>query len=278
MENFGFDLEALGNILVQVVSQWGLKLIGALVLLFLGKVAARWVARGVVTALEKGKMDATLVPFVSGLAYWGVMGMVLAAVFPMVGIQAASLVAVFGAAGLAVGLALQGTLSNFAAGVMLLVFRPFKVGDWVEVGGQGGSVKAIGLFVTTMATGDNVQILMPNSSVWGGNIKNFGAYENRRIDLVVGVSYDDDIDLAIKTVNEVLAAEPRVLDEPVPTVACMELGDSSVNLVVRPWVKASEYWPTRWDLIKAIKESIEAAGCSFPYPQRDVHVSGMEVK
>ena len=197
---------------------------------------------------------------------------VLVAALGIVGIQTASLLAVFGAAGLAVGLALQGTLSNFAAGVMLLLFRPFHVGHYIEAGGTAGSVVAIGLFVTTLNTPDNVQILVPNAAVWGGTIKNYAANETRRNDLTVGISYADDIGRAIKIVLDVLAADSRVLAEPASLVAVSELADSSVNLVVRPWCKSADYWAVRFDLLRLIKEALEQGGVSIPFPQRDVHI------
>jgi len=200
------------------------------------------------------------------------VAVVLIAVLNLFGIETTSLVAVLGAAGLAIGLALQGTLSNFSAGVMLLVFRPIKIGDYVEIAGHGGTVKEIGVFVTELATPDNVKIIIPNSSVFGDTIKNYSANDTRRIDLVMGISYDDDIAKAIDTINQVLGKESRLLSEPAPTVAVAELGDSSVNLVVRPWCAGSDYWPTRFDLTRALKEELEAAGCSIPYPQRDVHM------
>jgi len=179
---------------------------------------------------------------------------------------------VFGAAGLAVGLALQGTLSSVASGVMLLIFRPFEVGDYIEAGGTAGSVEAIGLFVTTLNTPDNVKILVPNSAVYGQTIKNYAANDNRRNDMVVGISYDDNIATAVDTINKAIAADSRVLADPEPVIAVAELGDSSVNIVVRPWCKKEDYWGLRFDMMRTLKEQLEAAGCSIPYPQRDVHI------
>jgi small conductance mechanosensitive channel len=181
-------------------------------------------------------------------------------------------VAVLGAAGLAIGLAFQGTFSNFASGVMLLTFRPFRVGDFVEVGGHAGSVHEVGVFSCMLSTPDNVQIRVPNSQIFGATIKNYSANDTRRIDLVMGVGYDDDLGVAVRTCMDVITADPRTLADPAPVVAVSELGDSSVNLVVRPWVNAADYWTTRWDLTRALKENLEAAGCSIPFPQRDVHV------
>jgi small conductance mechanosensitive channel len=197
---------------------------------------------------------------------------VVIAVLGLFGIETTSLIAVLGAAGLAVGLALQGTLSNFSAGVMLLVFRPFKVGDYVEVAGAAGSVQEVGIFSTVLHTPDNVKITIPNSSVYGDTIKNYSANDTRRNDLVIGISYGDDIARAIETIRQVLVSDSRVLADPEAVVAVVELADSSVNLVVRPWCAGGDYWPLRFDLTRKIKEELEAAGCSIPFPQRDLHL------
>lgn len=222
--------------------------------------------------MERASVEATLVPFVSGLIYYLVVAMVAVAALGMVGIQTASVIAVLGAAGLAVGLALQGTLSNFAAGVMLLVFRPFKVGDYVDVGGNGGTVTAVGMFSTHLNTPDNVAIVIPNTAVWGGTIKNYAANETRRVDMVVGIAYDDNIGVAVDTIQRVMSGDQRILADPAPVIAVNELGDSSVNLVVRPWCNRADYWALKWDLTRRFKEQLEAAGCSIPFPQRDVHL------
>jgi len=271
-----FDVQTLGSMIIGLISQWGLKVLGALVVAWIGRMVARSIRTVVERLLRRANVDATLVPFVAGLTYYLVLAVVVVAALGMVGIQTASIIAVLGAAGLAVGLALQGTLSNFAAGVMLLVFRPFRVGDWVEVGGHAGSVHAVGLFSTVLNTGDNVQIVVPNASVFGGTIRNYAANETRRNDLVIGISYDDDIGVAIRTIRDVLDADDRVLADPPPLVAVSELGDSAVNLVVRPWCRREDYWPLRFDLLRTLKERIEAAGCSFPYPQTDVHLHRVE--
>ncbi len=255
-----------------LVSTWGLKVVGAITVLIIGRIVAGSLRRAARRGLERGKVDATLVPFLSKGVYYLALTVVLIAVLNLFGVQTASLVAVLGAAGLAVGLALQGTLSSFAAGVMLLLFRPFKAGDFVDVGGTAGSVVEIGIFATTLRSPDNVKIVVPNSQVYGQTIKNFNGFETRRIDLVVGISYDDDIQLALETVRTVVGADQRVLPEPAVQIAVSNLGDSSVDIVVRPWCQASDYWSLRFDLTRALKEGLEAAGCSIPYPQRDVHL------
>ncbi len=267
-----FDSDKVIDSVLEIATTWGLRVLGALAVLVLGVVAARWVRRGLRRGLTRARVSETLVPFLSDLAYYAALAFVVVSVLGLFGIPTASLVAVLGAAGLAVGLALQGTLSNFAAGVMLLAFRPFRVSDLVEIGGTMGVVDAITVFTTTLHTPDNVQIVVPNAKVWGEVIKNYTANETRRIDLVIGISYDDDIGLALDTIRSVVEADGRVLAEPALVLAVGDLGDSSVNLLVRPWCQVKDYWAVRWDLIRAIKVALEGAGCSIPYPQRDVHL------
>ena len=258
--------------LTELATTWGLKILGAIAVLIIGRMVAGWVRRIVRNGLQRAEVDSTLVLFVSKLLYYLVLAFVVIAVLGVFGVQTASLVAVLGAAGLAVGLALQGTLSNFAAGVMLLFFRPFRVGDYVDTGGTAGSVEEIGVFATTLKSPDNVKIVVPNSKVYGEIIKNFNGFDTRRIDLVIGISYDDNIGTAIDTIRSIVAADERVLAEPETTIAVSNLGDSSVDLVVRPWCAGPDYWGLRFDLTRRIKEGLEAAGCSIPYPQTDVHL------
>ncbi|MCZ6747364.1 MAG: mechanosensitive ion channel [Acidobacteria bacterium] len=268
----GFDAQAFLSVVADLVTTWGLRVLGALVVLMLGRVLAGW-ARGTVRkVLQRGSVDATLVPFISNLVYYLMMAFVVIAVLGLFGIPTASVIAVLGAAGLAVGLALQGTLSNFAAGVMLLLFRPFRVGDSVEVAGTKGGVHEISIFNTVLNTPDNVRITVPNSVLFGQTIKNFSANENRRVDLVFGIGYGDDIGKAMKIIHNAINSDPRVLKDPAPVVAVNELADSSVNLVVRPWCRKEDYGGLRWDLIRRLKEDLEAGGCNIPFPQRDVHL------
>ena len=264
--------QELVDSVVALVSQWGLQVIGAIAVLIIGRWIASRLKKVVVKALGRGNVDATLIPFFSGMVYYAALAVVVIAVLGLFGIETTSLVAVLGAAGLAVGLALQGTLSNFSAGVMLLLFRPFKVGHFVSAAGESGSVVEIGIFSTVLKTPDNIQIIVPNSAIYGGIIKNVSAYETRRNDLVMGVSYDDDLATVESVLRKVCEGDERVLKDPELTIAVAELADSSVNFVVRPWCKASDYWPLRFDLTRRFKEELEAAGCSIPYPQRDVHV------
>jgi small conductance mechanosensitive channel len=266
------DAGDLTSTVVHAVSTWGLRVLGAVAVLVIGWSASKWVRRLVRRGLERSSTEPMLTGFLSGLVYYGLLAFVLLAVLNLFGIQTTSLVAVMGAAGFAIGLAFQGTLGNFSAGVMLLVFRPFAAGDFVETGGVSGTVKDIGLFATRLDTPDNVRILVPNSSVFGNVIRNFSGNDTRRLDLEVGIDYDDDIGTAIAACEELLAREERVLSDPAPVVAVAGLGNSSVNLMVRPWCRTEDYWPLRRDLTRGLKEGLEAAGCSLPFPQRDVHL------
>lgn len=247
-------------------------LIYALVILVLGLLAARVLKGGLRRVLLRTRLEATLASFLSNLAYVLVLVVVVIATLDKLGVDTTSLAAVIAAAGLAIGLALQGSLSNFASGVMLIGFRPFKAGDYVEAGGTDGVVEEVSLFFTRMRTGDNKQIVVPNSEITDGIITNYSAKETRRIDLVVGIGYDADIRRAKELLERIVTGEERVLAEPAPQIAVSELADSSVNLVVRPWVKTDDYWPVRFDLTERIKLELDAAGIAIPYPQRDVHL------
>ena len=267
-----FNLAELTRNLVNVVTPWILNVLGALIVLWVGNRIARW-ARGVVQrALERAKVDDTLVPFVSSCVYYLIVAFVVVAALGMIGIQTASIIAVLAAAGLAVGLALQGTLANFAAGVMLLVFRPFRKGDFIEAGGAVGVVEAISIFTTTLNSVDNVAIVVPNAAVWGQTIRNYAINPTRRIDLAVNIAYRDNVETAMDAIKRVLAADPRVLKDPAPVIAVGELGNSAVNLLVRPWCSKDVYWDLRWDLTRALKEALERAGCTVPSQQHDVHL------
>jgi small conductance mechanosensitive channel len=272
METSGFNPQAIIDSVGGLLSSYGLRVLGALAVLIIGRVVAGAVRSSVRRALNRTRLDQTLIPFLASLVYYALLAFVVMAVLSLFGIETTSFIAVLGAIGLAVGLALQGTLSNFAAGVMLLVFRPFKIGDYVEAGGAAGTVMEIGIFSSTLHSVDNVRLIVPNSSVYGQIVKNYSANDTRRNDLVVGISYSDDIGAAIAAIQKVLKAEPRILADPAPVVAVCEMADSSINLVVRPWCKKEDYWPLRFDLTRKIKEDIEKAGCSIPFPQRDVHL------
>lgn len=266
------DLSSAIASIQTLVAAWGLKVLGALAILVVGRVVAGWIRGLTVRALGRARIDETLTPFLATLVYAALLAFVILAALQLLGVPTTSAVAILGAAGLAVALAFQGTLSNFSSGVMLLTFRPFRVGDFVEAAGVSGTVKEIGIFMSTLATPDNIRVIMPNSKISGEIIKNYSANDTRRIDLVVGVHYDDDLDLAMRTISDIVAREDRLLDDPAPLVKVDELGASSVDFVVRPWVRTEDYWDVRRDLVKALKEGVEAAGLSFPFPQRDVHL------
>ncbi len=266
------NIDGLMENLMTLISTWGLRVIGAIALLIVGRMVAGAVRRGMRRMMKRADADPTLIPFASSMVYYLVIAFVLIAVLGIFGIPTASFVAVLGAAGLAVGLALQGTLSNFAAGVMLLVFRPFKVGDLVEVGGQLGVIQAIGIFTTTMNSLDNKRVIQPNSQVFSGTIVNYNGNDTRRVDMVMGIDYGDDIGVAMETIDRIVKAHPKVLTEPEVQIAVSNLGDSSVDLVVRPWCVPADYWTVYFDLTRQMKEGLETAGCSIPFPQRDVHL------
>ncbi len=272
MQSEGFNVDGMMATATDLVSAWGLSVVGAIVVLVVGVIAAKIIRGMVRKTLERSKLDSTLVPFLSKMVYYFLLIFVIVAVLGLFGVETTSFIAVLGAAGFAVGLALQGTLSNFSAGVMLLIFRPFGVGDYVEAGGTAGTVKEIGVFATTLDTPDNVRIVISNSAVYGSTIKNYAANPTRRNDLVMGICYDEAIGKAIEVINRCLKEDQLVLQDPAPVVAVSELADSSVNLVVRPWCTKEDYWGLRRDLTRKMKEQLEAAGCSIPYPQTDVHL------
>ncbi|MBT8396766.1 MAG: mechanosensitive ion channel [Gemmatimonadetes bacterium] len=273
MEGLSSQLEYILPLAQNLLVTWGFKLLGGLAVIVVGRFIAGSLRKTANRFMERTETDPTLANFLSSLVYYLILVAAAVAALGMIGIQMASVLTILATAGLAVGLALQGTLSNVAAGVMLLIFRPFKVGDLVEVaGGPRGKIESIGLFSTNMNTPDNIHIVVPNSAIYGGTIKNYSHHPIRRVDLVMGISYDDDIGVAVNTIKQVLDAETRVLQEPAYQVAVSELADSSVNLVVRPWCKGEEYWNVLFDLTRNLKEQLEAAGCSIPYPQRDVHM------
>ena len=258
---------------INLLTAYGLDVIGAVLILIAGFWVARKVHLGVTKSLEKtGKIDLTLSQFFASLARYLVLIVTVLAVLSQFGIETTSLIAVVGAAGLAIGLALQGTLSNVAAGVMLLIFRPFKIGDFIEAAGQAGTIKELNLFVTEMATGDNIKIIVPNSKIWGDSIRNFSANPTRRVDLVMGISYDDDIDKAMDVMRQVITEDERVHKDPEPFIVVSELADSSVNFIVRVWVDSENYWPVKFSLTKAMKMRFDAEGINIPYPHRTVYL------
>ena len=262
------EIDSIG----ELISYYGLKVIIALAIFFIGK----WVAKRVVNVVKKmmtrAKVDDTLVTFAGNVLYGLVLAFVVIAALSQLGVETTSLAAVLAAAGLAIGLALQGSLSNLAAGVMIILFRPFKNGDYIEGGGTAGTVEEISIFTTNLKTPDNRRVVVPNNQITADVITNYSAKTERRIDLVVGVGYGDDLSKVKKVLTKILGAEDRILKDPEPVIAVSELADSSVNLVVRPWVKTVDYWAVRWDLTEKIKTTFDKEGIYIPFPQRDVHM------
>jgi small conductance mechanosensitive channel len=218
------------------------------------------------------EVDKILETFFCNLVYWVLMIFVIIAAINQIGVQTTSLIAVMGAAGLAIGLALQGSLANFAAGVLIVMFRPYRVGDFVEAAGIAGVVQQVQILTTVLKTGDNKQIVVPNGQIMGSIITNYSANDTRRVDMTIGVSYDDDLDKVRSTIKELVGADERILKDPECLIAVSELADSSVNFVVRPWVKTADYWGVKFDMTEAIKKRFDKEGISFPYPQQDVHL------
>ena len=258
--------------LVELVQSYGLPLIWAIVVFIVGRIVARIITKIVAKMMTKANIDETLVKFTKTVVYVALMIFVILASLGKLGIETTSFAAILAAAGLAIGLSLQGTLGNFASGFMLILFRPFKVGDFVEAGGVSGIVEEIQIFSTRMRSGDNKEITVPNGQIVGSTITNYSAKETRRVDLVVGVGYNDDLKKVRAVLEDILAKDERILKDPAPTIGVSELADSSVNFVVRPWVKSGDYWPVLFDTQETVKLRFDAEGISIPYPQQDLHI------
>jgi len=254
------------------VVNFGKNLVIALLIFYVGRIAIGLVVRGLRKLMRKQDVDETLETFVCNLVRMALLVVVIIAAIGALGIQTTSFIAIFGAAGLAIGLALQGSLSNFAAGVLIVLFRPYKVGNYIEGAGISGTVEQVQILTTILITPDNKEIIVPNSQIMNSIITNYSANDTRRVDMVVGVSYDDDIDIVRSTIEDLVAADDRILDEPACTIAVSALADSSVNFVVRPWVKSVDYWGVTFDMTEAIKKRFDKEGISFPFPQQDVHL------
>lgn len=258
--------------MIEALSLYGMKIIAAVLIIAVGLWISKIIKSCFLKTLQKKKVDPTLVGFFASMLHGGLVIFVFISAISKLGVQTASFVAVIGAAGLAVGLALQGSLSNFAAGILLILFKPFKVGHFVKAGGEAGVIVEVGIFTTELKTPDNVQIIIPNSTIMGSAITNVSAHPTRRIDMTLGVGYDDDLNKAKQIIEDLLAADERVLKDPVATIAVAKLGDSSVEFVIRPWVNSADYWPVKFDFTKAVKVKFDSEGISIPYPQSDVHV------
>ncbi len=253
-----------------------LKVLGALAILIIGRMVSAAVRNGIKKVLLGRGVDASLAGFVSSLAYFGLMTFTVIATVSQFGVQTAGFVAILGAAGFAIGMALQGTLANFASGVMILLFRPFTTGDVIEGAGIKGKVVDIAIFSTTINTPDNVRIIVPNGQLYGGIIKNFNGYDTRRVDMVMGIGYNSDIDQAMEILADLCANDSRIMKDPEVTIAVSELADSSVNIIVRPWVNSADYWDVFHDMQKNTKQAFDAAGVDIPFPQSVVHLNKVE--
>lgn len=266
------DIQTITDTLFLWGTTYSVKIVAALLILIIGRWLAGRISTLVTRILEKNSVDITLVKFLENITYYLLLVVVIIAALGQLGINTTSFLTIVGAAGLAVGLALKDSLSNFASGVMLVLFRPFRVNDYVTVGGVSGTVAGIALFNTTLNTPDNQRVIVPNSRITSDVITNVTANDTRRVDLVIGISYDDDIKKAKEILTAVLKEEDRILDDPAPTIAVSELGNSSINFVVRPWVKTPDTWPVKFALLEKIKLAFDAQGISIPYPQTDVHL------
>ncbi len=252
---------------------YGLDLLGAVAILIAGVIVAGWARRSVLRALNRApKVDETLKPVIASIVRYGILVFVLIAVLAQFGVQTASVIALLGAAGLAIGLALQGTMQNIAAGIMLLFLRPFRVGDYIDAEGLAGTVEEIRLFTTLLRTYQGIYLEAPNAQLWNRAILNYSRVEARRLDIVVGISYSDDIDKALAALLELMTSDSRANAEPEPQVMVKELADSSVNINLRCWADPGDYWSLLFDLNKAVKQRLDAEGISIPFPQRDVHL------
>jgi len=263
-----FDVTMITDLLVT----WGIKIIAAALVFLIGKWVASRIAKLIVRVMERQDIDVTLTRFLRNIIYYALLAAVVVAAAGQLGINTASFLTIIGAAGLAIGLALKDSLANFASGVLLILFRPFKVGDFVEAAGVSGSVQEITIFNTILHTPDNQLMIVPNGMISNDTITNVNANSTRRVDLVIGISYDDDIKTAHQLLREIVTADDRVLTDPKTVIAVSELADSSVNFVVRPWVSTKDYWDVRFDLTEKIKLEFDQAGISIPYPQQDVHL------
>lgn len=266
------DFSSLLDKIAELATTYGIKLILAIVVLVAGLIIVKWITRGAVKMMTRANVSESLVPFLKSMISVVLKILVFISVLGMVGIEMTSFIAILGAAGLAVGLALQGTLQNFAGGIIILLFKPYKVGDFIETQGYLGSVKEIQIFTTVLLTPDNKTIIIPNSPIATGSLINFSTQEKRRVDLSFGIGYNDDIEKARGIILDLINADERIDKEPEPFVRVSELADSSVNFAVRVWANTSDYWNIFFDLTENVKKSFDHEGVSIPFPQTDVHI------
>jgi len=261
-----------GHTIINLSIQYGIKFLGAIAIFIVGKFAVNILSRLLRKVFNKAKVDETLIGFLVDLSSTVLLILIVIAALSTLGMKMTSFVAILGATTLAIGLALQNNLSNLGAGVIIMLLRPFKLNDYVQISGVSGSVEKISMFNTLLRTPDNRSIIVPNSKIISDNIINYSSKDTRRIDLTVGIGYENDIKIAKETLENILSEDKRILKDPVPLVAVSELGESSVNFAVRPWVKAQDYWDVYFDLLEMIKTTFDEKGISIPYPQMDVHL------
>jgi small conductance mechanosensitive channel len=266
------DVSQLWLQVQDIVTAWGLKVIAAIAIFIIGRWIAKLVRRAVYRVMEKANVEPLITGFVSNIAYIALLAFVVVAAIGQLGIQTTSFIAILGAAGLAIGLALQGSLANFAAGFLMILFRPFKVGDFIEGAGVAGVVQEIQTFTTTLKTPDNKTIIIPNAKLSGDNIVNYSAEATRRVDMTVGVAYDADLAKVKEVLNDIISKDSRIHADPAPQVVVAELADSSVNFVVRVWTNTGDFWGVKFDATEAIKNRFDAEGIGIPFPQRDIHI------
>jgi len=262
----------INQLISTYIIPWGINIVLAIAIFIVGRTISKMLVRLLRKILHKTGMDDILINFVSSIVNTALLLFIMIASRDRLSVDSTSLIAILGAAGLAVGLALQKSLQNFAAGVMLIIFRPFKAGDMVEAGGTSGVVETITIFNTVMRTGDNREVIVPNGAIYDGTITNYSARATRRIDMVFGIGYGDDIKQAKEIMQGILTSDERILKDPEPLIAVAELADSSVNFNVRPWVNTSDYWAVKFDLTEKIKLAFDQNGISIPYPQMDLHI------
>lgn len=252
--------------------EFAMKVVIAIIIFYVGRLVAKVLTSSLRRLMQAREIEKILESFLCNLVYWLVMTFTIIAAINQIGIETTSLIAVMGAAGLAVGLALQGSLANFAAGVLIVLFRPYRVGDWIEAAGIAGTVLQVQILTTVLKTGDNKRIVVPNGQIMNSVITNYSAHDTRRVDLTIGVSYDDDLDKTRRTLQEIIDADERILKDPAPVIAVAALGASSVDFTVRPWVKTEDFWPVKFDLTETIKKRFDEEDITFPFPQQDVHL------
>jgi len=266
------NLDNYQKLIEAYVVPWGIKIVAAIAIFVIGRMIAKLLVSAIKKVMTKAKVEETLREFLGSIIQAILIVVIAIAALEQLGVDTTSVLAVFAAAGLAIGLAFKDSLSNFAAGIMVILFKPFKLGDFVETAGVSGVIEQIRIFNTVMRTGDNKEITIPNGHIYSDVITNFSARDTRRIDLVIGIGYDDNIGLAKTTIEEILSNDKSILNEPKPTIMVLELGASSIDIAVRPWVKSGDYWATRANLLQVIKETFDDKGISIPYPQRDIHM------